>query len=278
LGVAPSLLDFSYLMNGVKDISASLTDGNSDYYMGTASLDNTGELTIDPGNYGESLLVTFSVNVVDLANTNNVVLKEGNLPEPSSPSHPILVINVHGTEIDFSSMGFSIAMNERKNLIIWNFKDATSLSMRDIGVIGSIFAPKAHIQGISGVVWGHVIGKSWVGSMQLNWVRLSCPSEGYCVSTGGSGCGDKNNSGNNSGSGTNSEDGSGSNSDSGSNGDSGSNSDSQSDSSSGSVSSNSNRDRYSSSSASGPKPLSSYAWTLVIIVSTAIAMVGIGIW
>jgi choice-of-anchor A domain-containing protein len=60
------------------------------------------------------------------------------------------------------------AQHTFKNQVLYNFPDATKVNLAQ-SVYGSILAPNADLKVAGqGAVWGHVIGKSWEGSMQIN--------------------------------------------------------------------------------------------------------------
>ncbi len=60
------------------------------------------------------------------------------------------------------------AQHTFKNQVLYNFPDATKVNLVQ-SVYGSILAPNADIKVAGkGAIWGHVIGNSWEGSMQIN--------------------------------------------------------------------------------------------------------------
>jgi choice-of-anchor A domain-containing protein len=60
--------------------------------------------------------------------------------------------------------------------VLWNFADATSLTMHDIGMIGSVLAPDANVFG-SGVIDGQLVVDGFNqykgNTMQVNWAQAA---------------------------------------------------------------------------------------------------------
>jgi len=58
--------------------------------------------------------------------------------------------------------------NRIDNQVLFNFGNATDVNIA-ASVYGSILAPNADIKGVSGHVYGQIIGKSWESDMQINY-------------------------------------------------------------------------------------------------------------
>jgi choice-of-anchor A domain-containing protein len=79
-----------------------------------------------------------------------------------------IVINLTG-QIggQFGSYGF--LGDVQKDLTLFNFVDATSIDMTNLGFMGSILAPLADLTGTWGQINGSVMVKSYNGTTQMNW-------------------------------------------------------------------------------------------------------------
>ncbi|HJU39971.1 MAG TPA: choice-of-anchor A family protein, partial [Tahibacter sp.] len=83
------------------------------------------------------------------------------------PAGATVLFNLSGTSAGLRNMSLeSLAPHRVRTL--FNFPQATSLTLTSIGVQGSILAPRAVIDNPQGVVIGQVIARSWNGMMQLN--------------------------------------------------------------------------------------------------------------
>jgi len=58
--------------------------------------------------------------------------------------------------------------NRLDNQVLFNFGNATAVNI-SASVYGSILAPSADIKGVSGHVFGQIIGNSWESNMQINY-------------------------------------------------------------------------------------------------------------
>ncbi|MPY69929.1 MAG: choice-of-anchor A family protein [Alphaproteobacteria bacterium] len=91
-----------------------------------------------------------------------------------------VVINVSGSVASMSG-GMDQFFERNRDTILFNFFEAETLSLANIGVQASILAPETDIQTSWGVVWGQVVGASWTGPMQVNQVYY----DGYAPPPGG---------------------------------------------------------------------------------------------
>jgi len=85
------------------------------------------------------------------------------------PENATVIFNISGTHVGLTNMSMS-SMTAHRTKVVYNFYQATDLTLQGIGVEGSILAPMAQINNPQGVVKGTVIAKSWNGMMQLNHV------------------------------------------------------------------------------------------------------------
>jgi hypothetical protein len=82
-----------------------------------------------------------------------------------------VIINLTGqTGGTLSNYGFQGDYQAGQTL--FNFVDATNLSLSGLGVYGSILAPNANITGGYGQINGSVMAQSYSGPGQLNWTAF----------------------------------------------------------------------------------------------------------
>ena len=78
-----------------------------------------------------------------------------------------IIFNVSGAVAGLAGMSME-QLNGVSGNVLFNFVDADTLSLLNIGVWGSILAPYADVINPSGVVNGTVVANSWSGMMQQN--------------------------------------------------------------------------------------------------------------
>jgi len=85
-----------------------------------------------------------------------------------------IIFNLHGEEISFTGFDTS-ALSKYSSNILWNALDAKKILIENFRIQGSLLAPNANIQGYSGNIQGQIIGKSFYGDLQIDWVPfLGC--------------------------------------------------------------------------------------------------------
>lgn len=100
---------------------------------------------------GQALLDAHSINI------NNI------------PSDATIVFNVSGATAGLQYMGLQ-SLSAWKTTTLFNFFEAELLTLRGVGVYGSILAPHAQLNRPEGVIHGSLIAESFDGQMQLNHV------------------------------------------------------------------------------------------------------------
>lgn len=78
-----------------------------------------------------------------------------------------VIFNVSGDLAGLTNMSMNSLLPIRNN-VLFNFYEATSLTLGGISVEGSILAPFANVINPMGVINGTIIANSWNGSMQQN--------------------------------------------------------------------------------------------------------------
>lgn len=146
-----SPIDFAaaavYLQNLSAQLSTQPANGTTFMEWGAANMVGT-----DP------FLNTFSLNGADLSSANNVVI--------DVPNGAVVLVNVNGQTVSWTG-GFTVKGTAINN-VLYNFYEATSISIKEINVTGSILAPLAHVNFTTGVQNGQMICKSFEGRGQFN--------------------------------------------------------------------------------------------------------------
>jgi choice-of-anchor A domain-containing protein len=136
---------------------------------GLAALPQNGTVTIPPwnaisldGTHAERNV--FHLTTAELQATSSVTIRV--------PAGSTVVVNVSGTAPVMQYFGFTLdgATAER---IVWNFPQATSLTMQGVGVQGSVLAPRAAVQFNNGVIHGSLVASSLQGNGQSNRVSFT---------------------------------------------------------------------------------------------------------
>ena len=130
-----------------------------------ATLDDTGTVTAQWGGLylvgdGSSPLQVFSLNGQEVLAAHTFDVSE-------IPSGSTIVFNIDGTNAGLTNMSLS-SLEAHRRRVVFNFPEATNLTLSGISVEGSVLAPKASIDQPQGVIKGHVIAADWDGIMQLN--------------------------------------------------------------------------------------------------------------
>jgi len=150
-----SPIDFAaaavYLQNLSAELSAHPVNGTTTLEWGGVFMNGT-----DP------FLNTFSVNGSDLSTANNV--------EIDVPNGSVVLVNVNGNNVSWGG-GF-VVRGTAINNVLYNFYEAASLKIEGIDVTGSILAPFAHVNFVTGVQNGQMICKSLEGRGQFNNVQF----------------------------------------------------------------------------------------------------------
>lgn len=144
-------IDFAAARTYLKGLSNTLfgytTNGSTTMEWGGLKLEGT-----------NPLLNVFRVDGADLSAANNVAI---NVPNGS-----VVLVNISGDDISWSG-GLTVTGTSIGN-VLYNFKQAKDITIQGIDVRGSILAPKAHVNFVSGVQNGQMICKSLEGMGQFN--------------------------------------------------------------------------------------------------------------
>lgn len=80
-----------------------------------------------------------------------------------------VLINVSGENAGLTNMNMEALASHRNN-VLFNFYEATTLTMQGVAVQGSVLAPLADVVNPGGVIWGTLIAQSFDGPMQQNHI------------------------------------------------------------------------------------------------------------
>jgi choice-of-anchor A domain-containing protein len=104
-------------------------------------------------------LNVFNVTAADLAQATQLSFA---VPATSS-----VIVNVTGSSATMQFFGFQLNGADKRK-VLYNFAQATVLTMQGIGIEGSVLAPKAAVRFDNGQINGSLIGKSLNGTGQSN--------------------------------------------------------------------------------------------------------------
>lgn len=81
----------------------------------------------------------------------------------TAPAGSTVVVNVLGAMASFESMGITLNGVDKQH-VLYNFSDATNLTIESIGVLGTILAPRADVDFVSGNIDGTMIANNLTGN------------------------------------------------------------------------------------------------------------------
>ena len=110
----------------------------------------------------DPFLNVFSVSGSDLSSANNM--------EINVPNGSVVLVNIDGTNVSW--MGGLTVTGTAINNVLYNFYQATQLTIQGIDVKGSILAPFADVNFASGVQNGQMMCKSLTGMGQFNFAQF----------------------------------------------------------------------------------------------------------
>jgi choice-of-anchor A domain-containing protein/uncharacterized repeat protein (TIGR01451 family) len=154
-----SAIDFAFWRQRLIGNSALLSTRNS---TAVSVRFRTGTYTLT-GNYKP--IEVFYLDAASLLQSRTFVLN-GILSSVST-----IVFNVRGTSGGLADISLTGLPGERK--VIWNFFEATTLTLSGVNVHGSILAPFANVTTQSGNIDGQLIANSFAGPLELHWVPFT---------------------------------------------------------------------------------------------------------
>ncbi len=146
-----NVIDFAAATTYLEGLSTQLggyaSNGTTTFQWGALTLTNS-----DP------FFNIFSVNAADLNAAHTV--------EINVPNGATVLVNIHGTTVNWHG-GLFVHGTSIRN-VIYNFPEATSITISGIDVTGSFLAPFADLTFPAGIITGQTIVKSMTGSGQFN--------------------------------------------------------------------------------------------------------------
>jgi choice-of-anchor A domain-containing protein/uncharacterized protein (TIGR03382 family) len=129
-----------------------------------ASLPSNGSVAIDPWNGGLTLTannpadayISFNISGAEMADA------AGGGLTINAPAGSTVVVNVTGPVSSMTNMGISLNGVDKQH-VLYNFHDATTLTLNGIGVLGSILAPLADVNFAGGNIDGTLIANNLTG-------------------------------------------------------------------------------------------------------------------
>jgi choice-of-anchor A domain-containing protein/uncharacterized repeat protein (TIGR01451 family) len=138
-----------YLLNLSSTLGNYSVNGTTTYQWGGIFLNGT-----------NPVLNVFFVSGAQINGANNFVI--------DVPNGSAVLVNIDGHTITWSG-GLSV-LNTNIGNVVYNFSEATSITLQYINITGTILAPKADVNFVSGVQNGQMICKSMSGMGQFNYV------------------------------------------------------------------------------------------------------------
>lgn len=144
--------DFATLAQQLRDTSKSLSE-----------YDNTGETRFQYNQLTltgtEANLNVFSIDAAQLGSANSLSINVANGSQ--------VLVNVVGSSANWSNMGISLSGVTTQN-VLFNFHEASSLSMAGISISGSVLAPNANVLFQNGHINGILITNNLTGPGELH--------------------------------------------------------------------------------------------------------------
>ena len=137
----------TYLENLSTTLSTHSVNGTTTMQWGGLTLTGT-----DP------FLNVFAVSGSDLSSANNVAI--------DVPNGAVVLVNIDGTNVSWTG-GLTVTGTSITN-VLYNFYQAATLTIQGIDIRGSLLAPFADVDFVSGVINGQMICKSLTGMGQMN--------------------------------------------------------------------------------------------------------------
>jgi choice-of-anchor A domain-containing protein len=155
--VTPVPIDFGAAR---QELLARSSDYANRAVNGTTTVQDWGNPTAQITFNGTSPnLNVFRVSGADMSRANGVYI--------NAPAGSTALINIDGTIDRMENFGFFLNGVNRQH-VVYNFYQATTLTLSSIGVEGSILAPRANVSFTTGSLWGQLIGNSFAGAGELD--------------------------------------------------------------------------------------------------------------
>jgi len=141
---------------------------------------------------GTTMTITLAgtSNVAEIANINGDTYFHAGSPaintfQVSNPSAlkpgALIILNIHGTNLQFTGGGNLLTNSGLSGSVIWNFPDATSITISSATPEGNFFAPCATINGQNGNINGRVFAFAFASTSSLE-IHIG-PLSNFCFGT-----------------------------------------------------------------------------------------------
>lgn len=107
------------------------------------------------------------LNVIDLSVTNGATINGITINVPNGVNPTGLILNVSGDNLTFNGGTFSLGPLNQHN-VLFNFTNATNLSLKALAFEGSLLAPLANVSFTSGNIEGALIADNFTGSGEFH--------------------------------------------------------------------------------------------------------------
>jgi choice-of-anchor A domain-containing protein len=136
---------------------------------------------------GGTINITLSkngLNVIDLNIANGATITGINITNANGVTPTGLIINVNGDNLNFNGGSFNLG-SLANNQVLFNFGNATTLSLQNLAFEGALLAPLATVNFSSGHIDGALIANNYMGPGQINYVGFNDPLPAYQTSGSG---------------------------------------------------------------------------------------------
>jgi choice-of-anchor A domain-containing protein len=157
--------------------------GSTDIVNAATSLTAPGGATTlnSPGGPIDVTLSRNGLNVIDLNIAAGAAITGINITNANGVTPTGLIINVNGDRLNFDGGSFNLGSLSGSE-VLFNFGNATTVSLQNLGFEGARLTPLATVDFSSGHIDGALIVKNHVGSGQVNSVGFNDPLPTYAAS------------------------------------------------------------------------------------------------
>lgn len=132
-------------------------------YVGNSAIDGSTNLTSGTLNLtgGSGDVRYFKVTAAQMASASTIKV--------NAPSSAAVVINITGSSVNMSNKGISLLGGVSSSSILFNFYQATTLTLSGINITGSVLAPQAAMTFNNGQINGQVVARSMNGNGEFHY-------------------------------------------------------------------------------------------------------------
>lgn len=132
-------------------------------FVGHAAIDGSTSLSSGTLNLtgGSGDVRYFKVTAAQLASASTIKI--------NAPSSASVVINVTGSSVTMSNSGISLLGGVSESSVLFNFYQATALTVSGINIKGSVLAPQASMVFNNGQINGQVVVRSMSGNGEFHY-------------------------------------------------------------------------------------------------------------